>query len=118
MPDTIKINEELNIIEVFSVGSISSDEIAGSFKIVQNILKESRINKILVDTRKQITLPPTSNIFELFSSFPSDFKVAMLIDKDQITFKDVQFIETTAQNRSINIKTFEQKDSAVVWLQK
>jgi len=118
MPDSIKINEKLKIIEVTSLGEVSIVDIASLFSKIEKILNDSGLFKILVDTREQISMPSTSDIFDLFSNFSSVFRVAMLVKKNQMTIKDIQFVETIVQNRSKNVKMFDQKNIALEWLTK
>jgi len=116
MPDRIRLNEGLGIIEVDSYGSVTKEDIAGSISGVRRILEEKGINRILVDTRGQEAMPGTVSIFELFSRFPLGFKVALLVKKSQPTSADQSFVETVAVNRGIQIQIFHRKTEALEWL--
>jgi hypothetical protein len=116
MPDTIRVNEELGIIEIESHGVVSKDDIAASFEKLREILREKDIHKILVDTTKQEMMPTTGEIYELFSSFPPEFKMALLIDETQATANDVSLVEAVTVNRAIATRLFSDRDEAIAWL--
>jgi hypothetical protein len=116
MPDKIFVNEDLDIIEVESFGEVTADEIARSIAKVREIYSEKGVSKILVDTCKQESLPTTIDIFDLFSTFPREFKLAILVKQSQITEEDLDFIETIAVNRAIRMKIFSERDVALEWL--
>ena len=116
MPDKVRVNEELGVIEVDSFGNVVKNDIAQSIASVRDILAERNISKILVDARRQEAMPSTQSIFELFSTFPREFKVAILIAESQMTSDDLSFVETVSMNRGISIRGFAQKEQALQWL--
>lgn len=116
MPDDIKINKEYGVIEIRSFGKVSMKDIESSIKRVKQIHEEIGIDKVLVDTTEQESMPSTINIFEIFSKFPRDVKVALLTNICQITSQDIHFAETVAQNRGIRINEFEAQENALNWL--
>jgi len=72
MPDNIKINKEIGVIEIQSYGKVTFEDIAGSIDKAKQIFEDEGINKILVDTTKIESTPSTIEIFKLFSSFPQE----------------------------------------------
>ena len=116
MPDRVHVNEELGIIEVESYGVVSKDDIAQSIAEARQILEERELRRILVDTTNQQAMLDTTSIFELFSTFPGDFKIAVLVQPSQITAEDVSFAETVAANRGIHIRIFSKRETSLQWL--
>jgi len=117
MPDKIRVNENLGIIEVKSLGEVSKDDIEQSIAKVREIYNERNIKKILVDTRRQETMPDTLDIFDLFSTFPREFKLALLIVESQATAEDISFGETVGVNRGVLVKIFYDEEQALQWLE-
>jgi len=116
MADKIQVDEDCGIIEVESHGNISKADIAQSIANVQNILTEKGINKILVDTSKQKQMPSISEILDLFSNFPRDFKLALFVVKSQDTEKYVSFAKTVGASQGNRVKIFYDKGQARQWL--
>ena len=113
MPDVIKINEESDIVEIKSFGVVSEKNIKSSIAKVTQINEEIGINKVLVDTTEQESMPNIIDIFFLFSRFPRDLRVALLANQDQSTLKEILFSETVAVNRGITVKIFQLRDEAL-----
>ena len=116
MPDEIRVDEDRIIIDVHSYGMVSKEDIAESIAKIRQIIDETRINKILVDTTKQEAMPCTIDIFELFSTLPREFKVALLVEQTQATARDIRFVETVCINRNTLTKIFQEEEQAVQWL--
>jgi hypothetical protein len=116
MPDKIQVDEDRGIIEVESFGEVSKADIAQSISNVRQILIEKGINKILVDARKQETMPSTMGIFNLFSTFPREFRLALLAAQSQETEEDLSFAETVGMNRGVRLRIFYEKAQALRWL--
>ncbi len=118
MPDLLTINKDENIIEIKSYGVVSKNDIKESIAKIKQINNEIGINKVMVDTTKQESMPGTMGIFDIFTIFPRDFKVAVLTNEGQLTSEDIHFIETIAHNRGIMIKEFSSIEDAKEWLHK
>ena len=117
MPEEIKVDEERGIIEIRSFGKVSRQDIENSISTVTRINRERGINRILVDTTRQQSVPHTTNIYQLLSDFPHDLRVALLADEAQPTFNDIGFLETVSKNRAIHISAFTSRDEALKWLE-
>lgn len=115
MPDVIKINEESDIVEIKSFGVVSKKDIKSSIAKATQINEEIGINKVLVDTTEQESMPNTFDIFFLFSRFPRDLRVALLANQDQSTLKDIIFSGTVAVNRGITVRIFKSREKALSW---
>ncbi len=116
MPDKIRVLEDRGIIQVQSYGVVTKEDIAESITKVRQILDTEGISKILVDTTRQETMPSTIGIFELFSTFPREFMLALLIQPSQATAEDISFAETVGLNRGIQVKVFYEQGHALQWL--
>ena len=118
MPDNIRVNEERGIIEVQSYGIVSKEDIVDSMIQARRIFDTKGFNRILVDTTKQEKMPTITDIFDLFSTFPREFRLAMLIQESQVTAEDISFTETVGVNRGVRVKIFHEKEQAMHWLDK
>ena len=116
MPDTVSLNEDTGIITVESHGVVSEKDIGESIEKVRKILNEKGMNRILVDTTRQEIMPDTMGIFRLFSTFPRDFKLAVLRKPSQVTADDLVFAENVGANRGVQIRLFEEESQALQWL--
>jgi dihydroorotase len=58
------------------------------------------------------------NLISLYkdSGFPNNFKEAILMPNLNDPVENVQFYETACLNRGYNVKVFNDKDNAVLWL--
>lgn len=63
-------------------------------------------------------MPGTISIFDLFSTFPRDFRLALLVDVSQVTKKDISFVETIGMNRGVMVRIYYEKEQALQWLEK
>ena len=118
MPDKIvQINEEVGIIEIHSFGAVSKGDIESSISKVRQINNKTGIYKVIVNTTEQDSMPSTMGIFDLFSNFPRDLKVALLIKRGQGTLGDIHFCEAVACNRASRVKKFVSRDEALRWLE-
>jgi len=117
MPDEILVNEAVGIIEILSFGKITRDNIEKSFEKINELYETTGINKILVDTTKQESMPGTLDIFEIFSKIPDKTWIALIKNKHQATWPDIRFSETVAFNRGLyNLRVFDYKSDAIDWL--
>lgn len=116
MPEKITLNEQRGIIEVSSYGVVTKQEIMNTVDAALKITRGRGINKVLVDTREQTAMPDSSEIVEIFSDFPDDFKVAMLVSEEQPTLKSIAFFETVAVNRFFKYRIFSSEEDALAWL--
>jgi hypothetical protein len=118
VPDLVEINKEDGIIEIKSFGVLSQRDFESSVAEVNRIKNETGVNKVLVDTREQELVPDITTLFKLFSESLSELKVAMFANKEQSTLSALQFSETVAHNRKVEIKIFFLREAALVWLNK
>jgi len=115
MPEKVTPNEAHGIIEVSSYGVVTKQDIMNTVDIALKVTREEGINKVLVDTRRQTVMPNSSEVTEMFSDFPDDFKVAILVSEKKPTAKDVVFLETVAVNRFFKYQAFSSEEKALAW---
>ena len=116
MPDRIKVNEKSRLIEMLSFDDVSETDIKSSIKHVREVFKKTGISRVLIDATHTETFPDAVSVFEIFSKFPRELQVAVLMNEDQATAEDLRFIETVSQNRGILLKLFLTRDDAEKWL--
>jgi len=116
MPDEFTINEDLDLMEIYSHGIVSAEDIENSINKAKKVLLESGINKLIVDTTTQEKMPGTVSIFTIFSTFPREISLAIIAVPDQLTVEDIQFAENVAVNRGIRMKVFSKRKKALKWL--
>lgn len=116
MPDEVRFNREQNVIEVKSYGVVTKADISNSIKLIQQIQQETGVDKLLVDTTGQESLPNAIEIFEIFSVYPGEIKTALLVNKSQTTADDVEFVETVALNRGKSMQVHYDRELALRWL--
>ena len=61
-------------------------------------------------------MPHTMGIFDLFSTFPREFRLALLVQESQATAQEIRFAETVSVNRGILVQIFHEEDKALQWL--
>jgi hypothetical protein len=116
MPDEVRLNGEIGIIEVESHGVVTKEDITSSIRQIQQIQEETGISRLLVDTTRQDILPGPIEIFEIFSVYPREIKTALLVDRSQATARDVEFVETVALNRGKQVRVCYDREEALRWL--
>ncbi|MBL4703825.1 MAG: hypothetical protein JKY54_04850 [Flavobacteriales bacterium] len=116
MPDKISINEELKYVTILSFGEVTIDDISESIDIVSKLFHEGKINKVLVDTRKQKRIPRVFSLSDLSEKFPFGLKIALLATEDQFSFYDLSFLETTSLNKGKNLILVNSIEEAKKWL--
>lgn len=116
MPDKVRLNEEAEIIEVQSYGDITAADLSKSIQQILEIQQTSGVDRLLVDTTQQESLPSTIEIVEIFSHYPRNLKTALLVDTAQATAQDVEFVETVAINRGKKMQLHYDREKALRWL--
>ncbi len=116
MPENITINKELGIIEIYSYGDVTREDLDLSLATVNQIREDTGIIMVLVDTTEQEKMPSIMDVFDYAEKLPQTFRFAIVVSEKQPTINNHNFIETVAVNRSINMKDFFSREEAVEWL--
>ncbi|UCF83013.1 MAG: hypothetical protein JSV50_17790 [Desulfobacteraceae bacterium] len=117
MPETVSVDRELGIIIIESSQQVEADDLRRSLETVLQIAHDHGLNKILVDTTDQKSLPPIGDLFDFASELSSrarNLKHAIVVAKQSP--EDLRFIETTAHNRGAFIQIFSSRDDAFAGL--
>lgn len=116
MPEEIRIDEERGIIVVRDYGHVSKEDVVKTITEARHIFDTKGIDKILVNTTELESMPATREIYEVFSTLPREFKIAMLMQAYQATEPEIAFGEMVASNRGVRVKIFYEKERALAWL--
>ena len=116
MPDKVFFNEDIGVIEVESYGVVTKNDIQESIRTILQIAQDKGINWLLVDTTRQETMPSTTGIYDIFSTFPRSLKLALLVQPSQTTAEDIRFVETVGVNRGFSMQIFHSREEALKWL--
>lgn len=116
MPEEITINNDLQIIEVMSVGDITINDLESSMATVKKINSETGFTKILVDTTREKSFPDTFKVHTFASLMPRGMQFALVSNEGQPTKKHVRYVETVAINRGLLVQEFNSKSAALEWL--
>ena len=116
MPDRITINEDLGIIEVYSHGELTLDQVRNTISESIRISHEKNIYKVLVNTLDLVKIPGVVDVFKIFSELPQKLFIAHVMSIDQIKRDLLLFGENVALNRGKNVKFFDTIEEAVAWL--
>ena len=116
MPEEIRINLELEIIEVLSYGKVTGDTLDASLQEVIRLEKETGINRILVDTTNQTEMPGVMTVYNFANELPRNIRFAVVASEQQVTKEDQDFFETVARNRGFIVREFASRDKAITWL--
>lgn len=115
MPEKVKVNRELNIIEVILFGDVTVEDSISSLSSVEKLSKETGITNILVNSTKETSLPSIAKIYNFSSNLPRSIRFAVIAEEDQSTIHDLHFLETVAKNRGFLVQIFTSKNEALKW---
>ena len=116
----IKYSENYSYIELKHIESVRKSELDDAFSVVILFMNKSGIDKLLVDCNTMKSKTYISDIAELISHlkdikcFPS-IKSALVLSLNQIDAENVKFYEAAGIN-GFNIKLFNDRKNAVLWL--
>lgn len=117
MPDRIIVSEEEGVTEVFSSGEVSSEQVLRSLREVIRIRDATGIQKVLVDTRRQSSIPGVVDLFHIAAmELPLGMSFAILVHREQVTREDLHFLENVAVNRGGRVRVFTSRQAALCWL--
>ena len=116
MPEQIKVNKELGIIEVDSYDKVSYEDSMASLATLQTLMTETGIRKILSDTRRQNFHPDMFKVYEFGKRLPNNARIAVIVSQAQPTAEAVSFLDDVASNRGVHIRLFSSRNEAIEWL--
>lgn len=116
MKENVFYNPELGMIEVISMGQVSTDDLLSDWQEVLSLLSAHQTNLVLVDATQQEALATTSALFR-FSKMLK-YSTYYGIVQGSLTKKDLRFLETTSLNKAKQLRVFKNRADAIEWLNK
>jgi hypothetical protein len=116
MPEDVKMNTELSIIEVRSYGDVSIRHLRSSREWVELIMKQTGFTRVLVDATELKTLPDAESLNEFGYSLPFSAKFAAVLPEGQEIAENVALILKALDKQGGIAKTFASKKQALAWL--
>lgn len=118
MPHELKINRELEIIELKAFGILVKEDMQKTIDDMRKLSDIEGIKEILADVTDVEFGPSLLDTFELFSKFPRDLKQAVFSNAPlpENLMKDVMFIEDVSVNRGLQTRVFSSREVALQWL--
>ncbi len=117
MPETVCVDREHNVILIDSRDDVGETDLMKSLESVLQIVRDRGLNKVIVDTTHQTSLPSTVALYRFASELSKqarDLEHA-IVATGQLP-EEMRFIETVGQNRGVNIHLFSSRDEALAWL--
>ncbi|MGD9420030.1 MAG: STAS/SEC14 domain-containing protein [Verrucomicrobiota bacterium JB025] len=118
MPETLKVNNELGIIELRAFGVLKKEEMLQTLEELKRLSAEHGILRLLADVSAVEHGPSVDETFEIFSSYPEGMKHAIVseVPLPPKVVRDVRFIENLSIRRKRAIGVFDSREDAVRWL--
>jgi len=79
MPELAIVNAELGCIEVTSRGDVTTEELHRVLKDIEALAKQSGINKVLVDTTEEETIPLAYKLYDFGTAISDFLQVAVTV---------------------------------------
>lgn len=116
---TINILNDERIVKACTVGALKAGDMNDARRKIAALCKEHHINKVLVDDRAVTSCPSFEDLYQFGATFldnglPFYIKIAHVVNS--ATLSDNEFLETVAVNRGANVKTFQNMEDALQWL--
>lgn len=119
MPETVRLREDLGIVEVRSYGRVTVEDLILSREAVAELCQTHAITRVLVDAREETLMPSTAALLEFggsLSRLDSLRPVKQAVVVSLATQDDVRIIQAAAMNRGAQIRIFESLEKAMAWL--
>lgn len=117
MPETVCVYKQHDVILIDSLDNVGETDLMQSLESVLQIVRDQGLNKIMVDTTHQTSLPSTIALYSFASELSRQARnLKHAIVTTEQSLKDIQFIETVGQNRGVSIHLFSSRDEALSWL--
>ncbi len=121
MPTSIKYLADLKIVESNYSGVVTPDELQQSMANGIELTTREKTGLILSDCTTMLEGHSVVDIFYFLSKIDRSVishitKEAMILPLDPKAAENVKFYETTCQNRGLNVRSFDDRESALAWL--
>jgi hypothetical protein len=121
---TVEYNDVLQIVELTYSGRTTGEEIKEAAASRMSMGKQKGVTKFLIDTRKvEADGSATLDIYDVPDKmYPKEHvqytnRIAILEPESSTSREMVKFYENACVNRGWLVKTFQDRESAVKWLQ-
>jgi|GEM_PF-1963252 len=116
MPDKVKLNEELGIIEIYAYGELTVKQMAKSDQEIRRHHEATGISRVLVNASEISGMPSTTDLFELLTKVPDFIRLAVVMPKNSPVHEDQRFASTVVLNRGGEYRVFDSAAAALEWL--
>ena len=119
----INYSEELGIIEITYTGDVTGFDLLEATAARISMQKETGATLVLADASQSLDGPPTMDLYNLPDRiYPDhesrrDTRIAFILPKHKNSRELATFFQTAARNRGWIIELFEDRKSALSWLE-
>lgn len=114
MPEKVEFLKEKGIIKVESFGKIDIQDLNASVEKMQEIRERERCRNVLVDVRRQESMPSMSEMYRFGERFPRDYRIALVTRTN--ASNEQKLFKTVTVNRGKHVRLFTSDDKAISWL--
>jgi hypothetical protein len=121
VPVTVRFDEAAGVVEMVYDGATTPTENDDAITRAGTLGAEMLSNRFLVDARMIEAGGTTFDVLalaEFLSSVPPGIieREAILIPEEAAAADQMEFFETAARNRGLNVRLFDDRDEAIAWL--
>lgn len=121
MPWKLKLNENPKYIEVSYIDNITPAEFFEAFSSAISLAMESGTKVCLTDCTAmlgELSIMDLSGMIKVFESneYIRETKEAVLLPSQAALSDNVLFYENACQNRGYNVRIFNDRETALLWL--
>ena len=120
----IRFLEDDQILETSLNGMVKVVDVLAAIQKNLVLAKRHQVHLFLVDCSALVD--EKEKIFEnyeagtflarLFDQIPRRFRDAIVLPRDEIARANLNFFETVTRNRGLNVRVFDTRDEALMWL--
>jgi hypothetical protein len=117
----MKVICEDDYLHVVVTGDNTPEDVAGYLEEVRRVCREHELSKVLIEENLAGPQFTTLDVYEVVSAVsrgvaPAIRHVAFVDTNPAHDFAHIQFAETVAVNRGVNVKVFRDVPSATAWI--
>jgi hypothetical protein len=121
VPVTVRYDEDAGVVEMVYVGETSQAETDAAMVEAGMVGVEKLVGRFLVDAREVEGLGSAFDVLaiaDFLSSLPPGVieREAVVLPRDPGAAEQMEFFETAARNRGLNVRVFRAREDALAWL--
>jgi hypothetical protein len=122
MPYRIGYLEDEGIVTIENTGNVTYKEFMEQSREALELARKKNTQLCLSDCTHLVVQAYTIEVFDFFPAIYEKIgmsrtsKLAVLMSKDAVTARDMEFFETVCLNRGWLIRIFKDKGTAIEWL--